>query len=274
MTMRRIVTIVTAVVATATVPAAARSMLHTGTSSYDRPASPARQVVVAELFTSEGCSSCPPADDLLRQLLATQPVEGVELVGLGEHVDYWDDLGWHDRFSSPAFSARQSAYDDAVFRANSIYTPQLVVDGVLQGVGNDASLARRLLQRAAHNPHGRVALTRAATASSSIPVDLEVHIPATVSRKGVADVVIAVTEDGLVTQVPKGENRGRSLSHSAVVRSMTTVAHLNDAETTLTLSSAVPVRPDWDARHLRLVAFVQEQGSRRILAAAAMPALP
>jgi len=109
----------------------------------------ARTTVIVELFTSEGCSSCPPADDLLRRLITTQPVAGVDVIALGNHVDYWDRLGWRDPFSSPLFSARQSAYDAAVFRSNGIYTPQLVVDGTLEVVGNDDAAVRRTVLKAA-----------------------------------------------------------------------------------------------------------------------------
>ena len=137
------------------------------------PTSASRTVVIAELFTSEGCSSCPPADDLLRKLLATQPIEGVEIVGLGSHVDYWDNLGWRDPFSSPLFSERQAAYDSARFRSNRIYTPQLVVDGALEVVGSDAGAVRRTLMTAAKAPKAQVAVA-AAPVDANIRVDVHV----------------------------------------------------------------------------------------------------
>jgi hypothetical protein len=96
-----------------------------------------RAVVLTELFTSEGCSSCPSADEVLSQLVHNQPIAGVEVLALGEHVDYWDRLGWRDRFSSALYSNRQSNYDARVFHRNEVYTPQLVIDGWLQRVGSD-----------------------------------------------------------------------------------------------------------------------------------------
>src|SRR5437899_3897798 len=110
------------------------------------PGSAPRSMVVVELFTWEACSSCPPADDVLSQLAHRQPVPGVQVLALGEHVDYWDRLGWRDPFSSPAFSARQSNYDARVFHAHQVYTPQLVIDGRLERVGRDARAGERAVE--------------------------------------------------------------------------------------------------------------------------------
>ena len=109
--------------------------------------------VIVELFTSEGCSDCPPADTLLEKLIATQPVPGAEIIGLGQHVDYWDRLGWKDRFSSAALTSRQQLYQ-ARFGTESIYTPQMVVDGRAELVGSDATAARKAIERALTAPHG------------------------------------------------------------------------------------------------------------------------
>lgn len=114
--------------------------------------------IVVELFTSEGCSSCPPADVFLQKLVETQPVAGAQVIALGEHVDYWDRQGWKDRFASASLTSRQQVYG-ARFNTDSVYTPQMIVDGRTEFVGSDANAARRALERAAAIPHGRVRIT-------------------------------------------------------------------------------------------------------------------
>src|SRR2546422_6006607 len=138
------------------------------------PGTGPRNVVVVELFTSEGCSSCPPADDVLSQLAHRQPVPGVEVLALGEHVDYWDRLGWRDLFSSPAFSARQSTYDARVFHANQVYTPQLVIDGRLERVGSNAPAVQRAIQQAATSP--KAAVRVAAIRNDAHDLRVELHV--------------------------------------------------------------------------------------------------
>src|SRR6202789_3049880 len=106
--------------------------------------------VIVELFTSEGCSSCPAADRLLSRLEQTQPVSGAQVVAIEEHVDYWNQLGWTDPFSSPQFRARQNDYAVA-FRANNIFTPQMVVNGQTAFVGSDMNRAYHEIGSAAQS---------------------------------------------------------------------------------------------------------------------------
>jgi hypothetical protein len=141
-------------------------------SASDMPRGGAPSPVLVELFTSEGCSSCPPADAFLQQLDRTQPIAGAQLIGLSEHVDYWNHIGWTDPYSSRFFSDRQTAYSDR-FGLNSVYTPQMVVDGSAEFVGNDSRQASQAVVKA-------LALPKVAVRISGISLDaakiLQAHI--------------------------------------------------------------------------------------------------
>src|SRR5436305_248711 len=155
--------------------------------------------VLIELFTSEGCSDCPAADALLDKLVATQPVAGAEIIALGEHVDYWDRLGWKDRFSSAALTNRQQIYG-ARFSTESIYTPQMVVDGIAEFVGSDANAARRAIAKAVAAPHGTVSIdVQPDVARPALHIGITGADLPKIGRGDRADIVVAVTEDGLKT---------------------------------------------------------------------------
>jgi hypothetical protein len=209
--------------------------------------------VLIELFTSEGCSSCPPADALLEQLQRDQPVAGTELIVLSEHVDYWNDLGWKDPYSDALFSERQTAY------GHRNYTPQAVIDGGVDAVGSDRQAILRAARTAAGQPHANVRLVRTS--------DTAVRISVTgMTGRPDAAVVLAVVEDGLSSQVTKGENAGRTLRHTAVVRALREVGRIPSGAADWT--AEVPVKTDLSWKDPRLVAFVQERRSRRVLAVA------
>ena len=237
-------------------------------SNGPAPAPPSgHAIVVAELFTSEGCSSCPPADAVLSTLIREQPLPSVEVVGLGEHVDYWDHLGWRDPFSSSAFSSRQSEYGARVFRSSSIYTPQLVIDGQYEAVGSDIAAIRKAIVRAANAPKAHVLVE----ASPDDPGRIAVHVrigpqPGTVLGDR-ADVIIAITQDRLVDEVARGENRGRQLAHSAVVRSLTAIGSVAGPGSAFTGTVSLPIAAPAKTSDMRVVAFLQERESRRILGA-------
>jgi len=224
--------------------------------------------ILIELFTSEGCSDCPAADVLLDKLVATQPVAGAEIIALGQHVDYWDRLGWKDRFSSAALTNRQQVYG-ARFGNGNIYTPQMVVDGVSEFVGSDANAAQRALAKSLTAPHGTVSIEVEEVARA---------LRVTVTARGVpkrgggdrADIIIALTEDHLKSDVKRGENHGRTLWHTAVVREMRAIGEVT-SEDVSTVRGEVSLAADWQRDAIKVVAFVQERRGRQVLASAAMP---
>jgi hypothetical protein len=225
--------------------------------------------VLVELFTSEGCSSCPPADALLRTLADTQPVAGAEIIALSQHVDYWDQLGWKDRFSSAALTSRQQQYGRA-FNIDSIYTPQMVVDGREEFVGSDASRARRAIGKALSVPHAVLSIALELTGPDRVAVTVSARDLPDVSRGDHMDTVVAVTEDRLRSEVRRGENKGRLLTHTAVVRELR-VLRGTATPPEPPARSEVIIAPDWQREHVRVVAFIQERASRRVLGAAAVP---
>ena len=234
------------------------------------------QTVVVELFTSEGCSSCPPADQVLSRLEAPSlgrggrakqavvGVQGVEIIALGEHVDYWDELGWKDRFSSPLFSARQQDYGKA-FHLESVYTPQIVVNGQKEVPGSDSRAVQEAISKAAKEPQAQVAISMTSAQTVSFSVS---KLP---PGSHEADILLGVTEGGLVTPVWGGENSGRQLRHAAVVRSISSLGRLDpNRPGEYSAVAQLNLRQDWDRSNLRLVLFVQDRVTRHILGAASV----
>ena len=225
------------------------------------PVTPAseRTPVLVELFTSEGCSSCPPADQLLIHLLERQPVPGVEIIALSEHVDYWNRLGWRDPFSSAQFTKRQSEYADT-FGGQGSYTPQMVVDGITDFVGSDSKRAVDEIAKAAKKTSEPLLLT-------AQDLKLHVEIPALEA----ADVYLAVVENNLSSSVLRGENEGRKISHVAVVRKLNVLGKTK-AGTSFTADPVIAVARDWKRADLRAVVFAQSiKTPRRILSVASVP---
>jgi hypothetical protein len=229
-------------------------------ASTSRGATPPARPVVVELFTSEGCSSCPPADALLGKLRQSGAVEGAEVLILGEHVDYWNHLGWADRFSSAGFTRRQGEYARR-FDLESGYTPQMVIDGHAELVGNDEGGVRRQLALAAQAP--KPAQVKLAWNNES---QLQIEIDA--AGKGDDKVLLAITEDDLSTRVGKGENGGRTLRHSGVVRELHEIGSLRHGKFSLAVPAAR--HPDWKSENLRVVVFVQKPGQGDITGAASV----
>jgi hypothetical protein len=228
----------------------------------------ARVPVIVELFTSEGCSSCPPADRLVARLDETQPVPGVQAIAMEEHVDYWNQLGWTDPFSSAQFSERQNDYA-RFLGGDGVYTPQMVVDGLVGFTGGDSAAAYREIQRAAKNQSARVNLRPVAGGRDPRGVELAVEVRA--EREGErADVYLWVTESNLSSDVGRGENAGHTLRHGPVVRSFEIIGAIDARKSgTSNWTRKVRLLAEWKRENLRAVVFVQERKSRRITGAAA-----
>ena len=239
-------------------------------------AAPAPVPVIVELFTSEGCSDCPPADTLLDKLIAAQPIAGAEIIGLGQHVDYWDRQGWKDRFSSAAVTHRQQLYQ-ARFSTESIYTPQMVVDGRLEFVGSDGAAALKAIERTLASPHGTLRLTIDGDVASGKGKAPQIGLSVAASdlphagRGDHADIIVAVTESGLSTDVKHGENHGKVLKHAPVVRYIATIGQVAADGSIASARADLPLAADWQRDHLAVVAFVQETKGRTILASASVP---
>ena len=243
---------------------------HTRTTLAEpmNPNQPVRPVIV-ELFTSEGCSSCPPADALLAKLDQQQHLGNAEIIALEEHVDYWDQLGWRDPFSSAQWTQRQEDYA-ASFKNNGVYTPQMVVDGRAEFVGSSQSQARSAIADAGLQPKADVAISAKVAAPSQVQIKIDVKmLPAPAPRD--AQVWLAVTESGLHSNVLHGENAGEDLHHAAVVRSLRKVGDAKTSqESSYSAEQEVRLDAGWNRDNLRFVVFVQDPKSRHILGAASV----
>ncbi len=215
------------------------------------------QPVLVELFTSEGCSSCPPADRGLTFLQTQQPVSGAEIITLAFHVDYWDRLGWKDRFSSAQFSRRQEQYAQ-IFRLDSVYTPQLVIDGEAEVVGSELGKANDSIAKVSAKRKGSAAVNLSDGKLNFVISDITGHRGSTV--------FLAIAEDRLTTNVRAGENSGKTLEHTAVVRELRPIGSLESAANSLRGSTEIDPNQEWKKDNLKFVVFVQENDSRKILA--------
>jgi hypothetical protein len=210
-------------------------------------AAPARAPVLVELFTSEGCSSCPPADQLLAAL-------DPQAIVLGEHVDYWDHQGWRDPFSSHANTLRQESYARH-FGIEGPYTPQMVIDGAAQFNGADGRRAQEEIARAGSREKTAIRLARVAAG-----VEISVDPP---PRS--ADIVLAFALENGASQVAGGENKGRSLRHVSILRSM---SKIGTAKKGAAFHQTVELPAEAAAG--RVIVFAQEPAMGRVCGAAVL----
>jgi hypothetical protein len=221
-----------------------------------------RRPVLVELFTSEGCSSCPPADELLARLDAQQLVPGAQVIVLSEHVTYWNQEGWRDPYSLDTLTDRQQQYGN-MFSLPSIYTPQAVVDGAAQVTGSDGPALGRAIAKAAATPALDLAIEDAGWSAGA--VHFKVRVGAGHESSGT--LMAALAEDSAESQVKRGENAGRTLRHVAVVRVMKDMGKgaLDGRPLELKAPNA-----DQSAQQgpMRLVVFVADRRSGRVLGVA------
>ncbi|HEV2113624.1 MAG TPA: DUF1223 domain-containing protein [Terriglobales bacterium] len=224
-----------------------------------RASASGRTPVLVELFTSEGCSDCPPADNLLQKLDTFQPVPGAQIIVLSEHVDYWNRLGWTDPFSSEFYTQRQSAYAERL-GLSSVYTPQMVVDGTSEFVGSDERRAESAIEKAASAPKVDIKVT-----GQSRDGKMELHVEAGDASGKSADIYLVLAQNSATSQVARGENAGRTLNHVAVAREFRQIGTLEPWKS-FSKDVRLELKPELahDPR-LRAVVFAQGRGTGRVL---------
>jgi hypothetical protein len=222
--------------------------------------------VLVELFTAEGCSSCPPADEWLQQMDKVQPLAGAQLIVLSEHVDYWDHDGWKDPYSSALVTARQADYARG-FRIDSPYTPQVVVNGTVNLKLSDSKQVRQTFEQAAKATTLPVTITSVAIDPGN-PAILRARVEVDgSSAERSADVYEAVALDHAESQVLRGENGGKRLTHAAVVQQLTKIGKIDKGKT-FSRAIELKLKPGTDPKNTRLIIFVQEAGPGKVLGAA------
>jgi hypothetical protein len=237
-----------------------------GASALPGPDGTSRTPVLIELFTSEGCSSCPPADALLAKLDRSQPVNGAELIVLSEHVDYWNDIGWKDPYSSHEYSERQSAYATR-FGRGGVYTPQMVIDGHSELVGSDEGGAIQAVEN--ETKFAKVPLSLSAIrfdSNNKLSMHIEAGPLGPSAAAHSASLFLAIADDSDESQVSRGENAGRTLKHVAVLRSLVPVGTVGKSDK---VSRDIRVNfNNENGRQLRIVGIIQELAAGRVLGVA------
>lgn len=221
--------------------------------------------VLIELFTSEGCSSCPPADAWLQRIDASQPLPGVEVIVLSEHVTCWNHDGWKDPYSQELYTERQSNYVRAL-GLSTPYTPQVIVNGTSELRLNEPEQMKQVLLAASSAPRIPASITTLSVTRSGPPI-LRAHIEVDggLLRRN-ADIVAVVALDHAKTQVAHGENGGKLLTHVAVAQELVKIGKL-EKKKTLSQDIEIKLPLNTDSQNLRLIVFVQEPGSGSVLGA-------
>ncbi|HEY0794444.1 MAG TPA: DUF1223 domain-containing protein [Acidisarcina sp.] len=224
------------------------------------------RAVLVELFTSEGCSSCPPADEFLRQINGLTTPSGMLIVALSEHVTYWDSGGWKDPYSAPVYTNRQGSYASR-FGLDSVYTPQAVINGRAQVNGSSRKAVLNAIDSPASDPPLKLHILSAEIAGKVLTIKYSV----TEEGQGPkADIFAVVAADAAASKVLRGENAGTTLAHAAVARSLDHIATVQggseERTAQLTLSNGFVPSPS-----THLVLFAQASGMGRVLSVATTP---
>ena len=232
-------------------------MIFLGLTSIRKPNEGFKPVAVIELFTSEGCSSCPPADKLLAKTLTSWQAGQANVFALAFHVDYWNRLGWRDSFSTSQFSARQGLYVSEM-HLNGAYTPQMIVNGTTEFVGSDKSALDNAVLKALNTKQQAEFINLTASSNGN---SLVVNYGLNGSFNG-CQVHFALVTLHAVTSVKSGENGGHVLEHTNVVRELLSYPAASSGKAVFNNCRA------YDLRNTGVVAFVQQQNGLHIIAGA------
>jgi hypothetical protein len=228
-----------------------------------------RTPVLVELFTSEDCENCPKAEEALARLAREQPLERVELIPLAFHVDAYDDLGWKDRFGSPDFTRRQRRYNAALSHGK-LFAPHMVVDGERSFLANEEQ-ARVHAEMAGKRRKAPVKLEARVEKGELV---LEVRLERKPEKE--VEVWAALAEEGLVTKVTGGPNKGRTLTHTAVVRTWVVLPEPKPEGEGFRTEARLKLQPGWKRERMRVVVALQKPWAGRVegLATVALGAKP
>jgi hypothetical protein len=235
-----------------------------GLTSDNTPSGTQANAVLVELFTSEGCSSCPPADVMIQKLDEFQPIPGAQLIVLSEHVTYWDHDGWKDPNSSQSLTDRQAAYETALGEKTP-YTPQIIIDGshVIR-IDQSQQQMDEIFQKATAAPKVAVRIGDVTFNGNELHTHVETGEN---DDKHNADVYVALALDHVESQVLRGENGGKHLVHVAVVQELTRVGKLSKGKN-FAEDVKLKIKSGTDPKNLRLIAFVQDSGPGKVLGSA------
>lgn len=223
-----------------------------------------KKPILLELFTSEGCSSCPPVDVWAEKLDHFQPVEGAEIIVLSEHVTYWDHDGWKDPYSEDKFTARQQGYE-TILGVGQAYTPQVILNGAdVVDIGRPGGEIRALFEKSAELATVPVRIESAGVEGGELTG--KVAVDATAEKHG-GDVWVAVALNTTQTDVLAGENGGKKLTNVAVVKDLVRVGKVEKGKS-FEDPFAIRLWAGADPANLRVVAFVQGSDLGHVVGAA------